>query len=137
MTNLLKQNETYALAALRIMAALLFFAHGSQKIFSFPTAEFMPPAFSLLWIGGILEMAGGALLALGLFTRPTAFLMSGMMAVAYFLFHAPQSFYPALNGGDAAILFSFVFLFLTFAGPGALSLDARRYSASATKLAAT
>lgn len=137
MTNLLKQNETYALAALRIMAALLFFAHGSQKIFSFPTAEFMPQAFSLLWIGGVLEMAGGALLALGLFTRPTAFLMSGMMAVAYFLFHAPQSFYPALNGGDAAILFSFVFLFLTFAGPGALSLDARRNSASATKLAAT
>lgn len=126
MTRLLKQNENYALAALRIMTALLFFAHGSQKIFSFPTAEFMPPAFSLLWIGGILEMVGGVLLALGLFTRPTAFVMSGMMAVAYFLFHAPQSFYPALNGGDAAILFSFIFLFLTFSGAGALSLDAQR-----------
>jgi putative oxidoreductase len=86
----------------------------------------MPPLFSLYGFGGILEAFGGLLLLLGLFTRPVAFVLSGMMAVAYFMAHAPQSFYPALNGGDAAILFCFVFLYLFTAGPGPWSVDARR-----------
>jgi putative oxidoreductase len=78
---------------------------------------------------GVLETFGGLLLLLGLFTRPVAFVLSGMMAVAYFMAHAPQGFYPAVNGGDAAILFCFVFLYLVTAGPGPWSLDARRSSA--------
>ncbi|MEC7256583.1 MAG: DoxX family protein, partial [Pseudomonadota bacterium] len=84
---------------------------------------------SLFWIGGVLELVGGVLLVLGLFTRPVAFILSGMMAVAYFMFHAPASFFPTLNGGDASILYCFVFLYLVFAGPGALSLDANRSAA--------
>ncbi|HRO02015.1 MAG TPA: DoxX family protein, partial [Terricaulis sp.] len=81
------------------------------------------PAWSQLWIGAWIELVGGALIALGLFTRPAAFIASGTMAVAYWMFHAPASFYPVLNGGDAAILYCFVFLLLVFAGPGAFSLD--------------
>src|SRR3954454_9302611 len=83
----------------------------------------MPPAFSLLWIGGVLEMVGGFLVLIGLFTRPVAFLLAGEMAVAYWMVHAPRNLFPALNGGDAAILYCFIFLFLVFAGPGALSVD--------------
>lgn len=114
------------LSLLRIMAALIFFAHGTQKLLGFPASDFSPAAFSLPWIAGLLELVGGGLLALGLFTRPVAFILSGQMAVAYFIAHAPQSFFPALNGGDAAILYCFVFLYLVFAGPGAWSLDALR-----------
>lgn len=116
-----------ALAALRMVAGLLFLAHGVVKLFGFPEgAEPGQQALiSLLGIGAVLEVVGGALLMLGLFTRPTAFVLSGMMAVAYFLFHAPASLYPVLNGGDAAILFSFIFLYLSASGPGAWSLDAR------------
>lgn len=114
------------LSVLRIMTALIFLAHGSQKLLGFPASDFSPAALSLPWFAGVLELFGGALLVLGLFTRPVAFVLSGMMAVAYFLAHAPQSFYPALNGGDAAILYCFVFLYLVFAGPGAWSLDALR-----------
>lgn len=117
----------YALAALRIVAGLLFLAHGIVKLFGFP--EGADPGqqalFTLLGVGAVLELVGGALIMVGLFTRPTAFVLSGMMAVAYFLFHAPASIYPVLNGGDAAILFSFIFLYVCAAGPGALSLDAR------------
>jgi putative oxidoreductase len=82
--------------------------------------------FTLSWVAGWMEVIGGALLIVGLFTRPTAFLLSGQMAVAYWLAHAPNSIFPALNGGDAAILFCFVFLYIAFAGPGPLSLDAKR-----------
>jgi len=114
------------LGVLTIMAALIFLAHGSQKLFGFPASDFSPAAFTMPWIAGVLELFGGALLVLGLFTRPVAFVLSGLMAAAYFIAHAPQSFYPALNGGDAAILFSFVFLYLVFAGPGPWSLDALR-----------
>jgi putative oxidoreductase len=118
------------LSVLRIMAALLFIAHGTQKLLGFPASERgTPPLFSLVGFAGVLETFGGLLLLLGLFTRPVAFVLSGMMAVAYFMAHAPQGFYPAVNGGDAAILFCFVFLYLVTAGPGPWSLDARRSSA--------
>ena len=114
----------YMLSVLRIVSALIFFAHGTQKILGFPASEFSPAAFSLMWTAGVLELIGGAMLIVGLFTRPTAFVLSGLMAAAYWIAHAPQSFYPALNGGDAAILYSFVFLYFIFAGPGPWSLDA-------------
>ena len=114
------------LAVLRVVTGLLFLEHGTQKILHFPVSDFHPPMFSLLWVGGILEIVGGVLIILGLFTRPAAFILSGMMAVAYFMMHAPNSFFPALNGGDAAILFCFVFLYLVFAGPGSFSLDGKR-----------
>jgi putative oxidoreductase len=115
----------YALAALRIAAALIFIPHGTQKLFSFP-APFqygVQPLFSLLGVGAAIEIVGGLLMLLGLFTRPVGILLSGQMAVAYWMFHAPKSFYPVLNGGDAAILFCFVFLLFAFTGPGAFSLD--------------
>jgi putative oxidoreductase len=115
------------LSSLRIMAALLFIAHGTQKLIGFPPSERgIPPLFSIYGLAGILETFGGILLLVGLFTRPVAFVLSGMMAVAYFMAHAPQSFFPVLNGGDAAILFCFVFLYLFTAGPGPWSVDARR-----------
>ncbi len=113
------------LSVLRIMAALLFMEHGTQKLLGFPPSENPGPAlFSLSGIAGLLELVGGFLLALGLFTRPVAFILSGEMAVAYFMAHAPRSFFPILNGGDAAILYCFVFLYLAFAGGGPWSLDA-------------
>jgi len=114
------------LSVLRIVAALIFMAHGTQKLLGFPASDFSPAFASLPWIAGVLELFGGALLVIGLWTRPVAFVLSGLMAVAYFIAHAPQSFFPALNGGDAAILFCFVFLYLVFAGPGVWSVDAWR-----------
>ena len=118
----------YALAALRIVAALIFMEHGTQKLFGFPAPpeRGLPPAMSLFWFGAILELGGGLLLLLGLFTRPVALILSGEMAVAYWMFHAPRNLYPVLNGGDAAILYCFVFLLLVFTGAGALSIDAAR-----------
>jgi putative oxidoreductase len=113
------------LSVLRIVAALLFMAHGTQKLLGFPAADFSPETLSLPWIAGVLELFGGAALVLGVFTRPVAFVLSGLMAFAYWMAHAPQSFFPVANGGDAAILFCFVFLYLVFAGPGSWSLDAR------------
>jgi putative oxidoreductase len=117
-----------ALAALRIVAGLLFLAHGVVKLFGFPEgAEPGQQALlSLFGVGAVLELLGGALLILGLFTRPVAFVLAGEMAVAYWMFHFPSSPYPAVNGGDAAILFCFIFLYLAAAGPGAWSLDGRR-----------
>jgi putative oxidoreductase len=112
------------LSLLRIVAALIFFAHGTQKILGFPASEMHPGIFTLPWFAGILELIGGALLILGLFTRPVAFILSGLMAAAYWIAHAPNSPYPALNGGDAAILYCFIFLYLVFSGPGPISLDA-------------
>ena len=114
-----------ALAILRIVTGLTFLAHGVIKLFGFP--EGAEPGqqeiATLLGVGAILETVGGVLIILGLFTRPTAFVLSGMMAVAYWIFHAPSSLYPAVKGGDAAILFSFIFLYLVTSGPGAWSLD--------------
>lgn len=114
------------LSILRIMSALLFLEHGSQKLLGFPASDYSPAFMSLSWIAGVLELFGGALLVIGLFTRPVAFVLSGLMAAAYFMAHAPRSFFPVLNGGDAAILFCFVFLYLVFAGPGPWSVDAMR-----------
>ncbi|AMM83619.1 DoxX family protein [Martelella lutilitoris] len=126
MNKMLQPMAPYFLALLRVVAGLLFLEHGTQKILHFPVSDMHPPMFSLLWFGGILEIVGGALIIVGLYTRISAFVLSGMMAVAYFMFHAPNSFFPALNGGDAAILFCFVFLYMVFAGPGAFSLDGKR-----------
>ncbi len=122
---ILDRYTPYALAALRIVTALIFMAHGTQKLLGFPAppANGMPPLFSLLGFGGILELVGGLLILLGLFTRPVAFVLAGEMAVAYWMFHAPRNFYPTLNGGDAAILYCFVFLYLVAAGPGSWSID--------------
>ncbi len=115
------------LGILRIITAILFIEHGTQKLFGIPermagmTAA--PDMFTLLWWAAILEVVGGLLILIGLFTRPVAFLLSGQMAVAYWMAHAPKSPFPALNGGDAAILFCFIFLYLIFAGPGSFSAD--------------
>jgi putative oxidoreductase len=117
------------LSVLRIMSALLFLAHGTQKILGFPpmaAGRPLPDAFTLSWTAGVLELVGGVLLALGLFTRPVAFVLAGEMAFAYFIGHAPRNFFPVLNGGDAAILYCFVFLYFFFAGPGAFSIDGSR-----------
>lgn len=125
MHSFLDRHAGNARSILRIVAALLFIAHGTQKIIGFPASEFRPDAFTLFWTAGMIEIVGGLLLLLGLFTRPVAFVLSGQMAVAYWMAHAPHSPFPVLNGGDAAVLFCFAFLYLVFAGPGPISLDAR------------
>ncbi len=114
------------LSLLRIMSGLLFLEHGTGKFLAFPTLPAVPPSFSMPWWAGLFELVGGLLLTLGLLTRPVAFVLSGVMAVAYWTAHAPRNFFPVLNGGDAAILFCFVFLYIAFAGPGPWALDARR-----------
>jgi putative oxidoreductase len=114
------------LALLRIVAALIFISVGSMKVFHFPVAPFpMPPfsPFTVIGIAGLLEVVGGTAILLGLFTRPAAFILSGQMAFAYFMGHAPQSFWPGINQGAPAILFCFIFLYLAVAGAGAWSLD--------------
>ena len=116
-----------ALAALRIVSGLLFLAHGVVKVFGFPAGAEpgQQELLSLFGIGGLIELVTGILLILGLFTRPAAFIAAGQMAVAYWMFHFPRDPYPAVNGGDAAILFCFVFLYIFTAGPGAWSIDDR------------
>jgi len=115
------------LGLLRIVTALLFMEHGAQKLLGFPPSDHPGPAlFTLLWFAGVLELVGGFFVLIGWLTRPIAFLLSGQMAVAYWMAHAPRSFYPALNGGDAAILFCFIFLYVAAAGPGAFSVDEAR-----------
>jgi putative oxidoreductase len=118
------------LSVLRIVAALLLMAHGTQKLFAWPTdePESTVPLLSLMGVAGVLETFGGLLLALGLFTRPVAFLLAGEMAVAYFMAHAPRGFWPILNRGELAALLCFVFLYLAAAGGGPWSLDQRRAS---------
>ena len=115
-----------ALAAVRIITALLFIEHGLMKLVAFPAAVpgLPTPLPTILVVAALIEIVGGALIAVGLLTRIAAFICSGEMAAAYFMFHAPKSFWPAVNQGDAAILFCFVFLYLAFAGAGAWSLDA-------------
>jgi putative oxidoreductase len=116
--------SSYALSIVRIVIGLLFLEHGTSKYLGFPSVQRIPETMSMSGVGGLLELIGGALIAVGLFTRPVAFLLSGEMAVAYFYAHFPRNFFPLINGGDAAILYCFVFLYLVFAGPGPWSLDA-------------
>lgn len=116
-------------AALRIMTGLLLLEHGTSKYFKFPLTEYFAngvEVFSLMGLAGALEIIGGILIILGLFTRLTAFVLAGFLAAAYFMTHAPQSFFPMLNQGDAAILFCFIFLYFSAAGAGPYSLDANR-----------
>ena len=117
----------YLLSVLRIVAGFLILQHGMQKVFGFPPPAQPPPAGPLPWyvpVSGWLELIGGFLLLIGLFTRLTAFIMSGLLAVAYFMAHAPQGFWPILNRGELAALYSFVFLYLAAAGGGPWSVDA-------------
>ena len=112
-----------ALGLLRIVTAVIFLAHGTMKFFGWPAppsglVAMLEPG-TLMWWSGVLEVILGPLLLVGLFTRPIAFLASGEMAIGYFAIHAPYGFWPALNDGDAAILYTFVFLLLAAAGPGA------------------
>jgi putative oxidoreductase len=117
----LTKASPYILSILRIVAALLFLEHGLQKYFGFPSAG--PPMNTLLYVQGAIEIIGGILLLVGAFTRPVAFILAGDMAVAYFMAHSPKSFYPAMNAGDAAVLYCFIFLYIFFAGGGAWSID--------------
>jgi putative oxidoreductase len=113
-----------ALGAVRMMASLLYIEHGTQKLFGFPTpAHGISPLFSFMGFAGSLEIVGGVLLLVGLRTRIVAFILSGEMAVAYFMAHAPRSFFPVLNGGDAAILYCFIFLLFVFEGGGSWTID--------------
>jgi putative oxidoreductase len=121
----------YVLSILRIIAALLFMEHGLGKLFGFPIPQGNPAMFTLYWFAGLIEALGGLLLAIGLFIRPVAFIMSGEMAIAYFYSHAPNGFFPLVNRGDAAILFCFIFLYFFVAGGGAWSLDRMRGSGTA------
>lgn len=117
----------WLLGILRIVAAVLFVEHGTSKLFGFPPFPMGEvQLFSLLGLAGILEFVGGALLLFGLFPRPVAFILAGEMAIGYFMAHAPRDIFPANNGGDAAILFCFLFLYLSAAGPGAWSVDGTR-----------
>ena len=117
-------------SVLRIVAAFMFILAGTSKLFAFPVG--MPPdgstaqVLTQVWIGGVLEVVGGAFLLFGLFTRPVAFLLAGEMAVAYFQFHQPQAFWPTVNGGVAAVLYCFTWLYFSAAGAGPWSLDAKR-----------
>ena len=124
--NRLAAYQPQALALLRIVAGYTFLLHGSAKLLSMPHVAMFDglQLFSLYGLAGVLELVGGLLLVLGLFTRPVAFVLSGQMAVAYFMAHAPKApLSPLLNGGEAAALFSFIFLYLAAAGGGALALD--------------
>ena len=132
----LSKYAPHALAVLRIVTALLFIEHGTAKLFGFPVmpggpgdhAGGLPP---LMLIGGILEVFGGLAILVGFLTRPVAFILAGEMAVAYWMMHVPSGgFFPLTNGGDSAVLFCFVFLYLVFAGPGAWSVDGLRASRS-------
>ena len=127
MHNSLTAWEPRVLSILRIVAAFLFMAHGTQKMFSFPAeARGAFELFSLIGLAGVLEVVGGILLLIGLFTRPVAFILSGQMAVAYFMAHAPRDFWPLNNGGELAALYSFLFLYFVFAGAGSWSVDCLR-----------
>lgn len=128
MFNTLSRYQAKLLGILRIVAGLLFLAHGLVKLFGFPPGA-MPgqvPILGLLGAAALIELIAGTLILVGLFTRIAAFIASGEMAVAYWMFHAPKSIYPIVNMGEVAILFCFIFLYLAAAGPGAYSLDARR-----------
>lgn len=127
--NFLKPYGPQLRSVLRVMAGLLFLQHGTTKYLAYPASQ-MSGASPLTMGGaaGVIELVGGVLLVIGLWTRPTAFIASGMTAVAYFYVHAPQGFFPLLNGGELAVLYCFVFLYLAAAGGGAWSADNLRRS---------
>ena len=120
--------QPQTLALLRIFAALLFLEHGTAKLFHFPVPQPGVPDHlpAILLAAAIIELVGGVLVTLGLFPRLAAFIMSGEIAIGYFMFHAPQGFWPLVNKGEAAILFCFIFLYIAAAGPGAWSIDGAR-----------
>lgn len=120
----LERYRPYLLSILRIVVGLLFLEHGLSKVFGFPPHGHLPVFPETEWFAGRIELIGGGLVALGLFTRLAAFIVSGEMAFAYFISHAPRSFFPLINGGEDAIVLCFVFLYLVFAGAGPWSLDA-------------
>lgn len=126
LTRIATTSSPYVLGMLRIVTALLFLQHGTAKLFHFPhVAQFAKvELWSFLGLAGVIEVVGGVLLLLGLFTRPVAFILSGQMAVAYFLAHAKASYFPILNHGELAVLYCFVFLYFAAAGGGAFALDA-------------
>jgi len=131
MTKLEGQIQSWSpilLSILRIVTAFMFFQHGSAKLFHIPHVPMLDGVqlISLVGMAGILEVVGGFLLLIGLFTRPVAFILSGEMAFAYFIAHAPHGFIPVLNGGEMAIEWCFVFLYISAAGPGAWSVDGWR-----------
>ncbi len=111
---------------LRIMTGLLFLQHGTMKYFNIPPSDMFPSLDGLMRTAGGIELVGGILIIIGLFTRRVAFVCSGFAAVAYFIAHAPAGFFPALNGGELAVLYSFVFLYFACAGAGPWSVDAVR-----------
>jgi putative oxidoreductase len=115
--------SSFFLTVLRIVIGVLFFEHGTQKLFNYPPGFGAVPLHSLMGLASVLEIVGGALIVVGLFTRPVAFILCGEMAVAYFKQHAPHGLWPIQNGGELAVLYCFVFLYFVAAGPGGLSLD--------------
>jgi putative oxidoreductase len=124
---ILQPYHAQLLSVLRIMSGLLFLQHGTTKYLGIPPSQMTGVApLSMGGAAGMIELVGGTLLVIGLFTRPAAFIMSGTMAVAYFVAHFPRDFFPILNGGELAALYCFVFLFLAAAGGGAWSIDAIR-----------
>jgi putative oxidoreductase len=123
--------QGYTHTALRVMAGLLLLQHGTSKLLIFPMNDTLSGMYAgmpspMAWFTGLIELVGGVLIILGLFTRNVAFVLSGFMAAAYFIGHAPQGFFPILNFGELAILYCFVFLWLATAGAGPYSLDANR-----------
>lgn len=119
----LQKYRPYVLSLLRVTAALVLVSYGTQKILGFPAADKVPPAYSLSWTAGLFELILGFALLVGFYSRASAFVLSGLMAFAYFISHYPRGFYPAQNGGVAAILFCFIFLYLAVSGPGPFSID--------------
>jgi putative oxidoreductase len=119
----LERYRPYILSILRIVVGLLFLEHGLSKVFNFPAPSPVPSLSGLLILAAILETIGAALFLVGAFTRIAAFILSGEMAFAYFMAHAPRSFYPIVNAGELAVLYCFIFLYFAFAGGGPLSVD--------------
>lgn len=119
----LSKYSSLILGITRIIVGLLFLEHGLMKLVGFPAPMGSPALLSMMGIAGIIETVGGTLVTLGFFSRIAAFICSGQMAFAYFIAHFPRGIYPALNGGDGAILFCFIFLYLAAAGPGSLSIN--------------
>ncbi len=126
MVSFMKQYENQTYALLRIVSGLAFLGHGSQKLLGFPPMSFDPPAH-ILYVAGPIELIGGALIMIGLFTAPIAFLASGLMAAAYWMAHfSAESYLPIMNRGDAAVLYCFIFLYISSKGSGIWSVDASR-----------